>query len=340
MSKNKYFMMMVAVGAVSSACVLEGEQYDVFDSQDSETEAAMLHLEGQPHAIDAEAAAAWELEDVDGAAARREILESLAMRGSSDVEDGVEDEAWKFSRQIEIDDKRYDLPVVEIEVLPGVEASFYVWQDLSAAFKLQAEIGGRGIEEERLEGLTVAEVFWALSEPGVEIPDALLRHHEAMVRDDGHSTWDEVVREYEQGWLKSQSTHAALAACNNFTFYANNCLVQSPWVGSHCYLDSAGHHATDIMGSNKFGTFRFRAAMCADGGGSVYDSLEYYRDCGANSEFGIPWIGIYSSPAHLVFTWIAPSGGSFRRWRHTGFPYHSPGVRDWSSKWGPLGFCF
>jgi hypothetical protein len=217
------------------------------------------------------------------------------------------------------------VPLTTLEVLPGVTASFYVWDDLSAGWLLMSKNGSPMLDEE-LEGLSAAEAFWALSKQDTPVPELLLQHHAALVLDGEHPDWQAVVSERKQGWVLAGPRPRILAACNNATFSANHCALGNGYTATHCFTDHNGNFKTDV-----FERRRFKAGFCIDHGVETYDSLLWTDYC--SNTAALIWLNFFPSNGYGTWEWIAPSSANPRRWVHQGVGWGGA-ARDWASKWG------
>ncbi len=139
-----------------------------------------------------------------------------------------------FSEVIQVDEQRLVLPIVEFEVRPQLTAAFYVWPDLSAGYSLSYGGVSRLLPEDELAGISIAEVFWALSPKSMQVPEALMLHHDAMVVDNGRPQWETSIDELPQGWITQRPGERALSACTSFNFYTNHCKLYPPYSASFC----------------------------------------------------------------------------------------------------------
>lgn len=229
-----------------------------------------------------------------------------------------------------------EIPVATLEI-DGTEFRFFAWEDGSAGL-LQAGAGPLATPvADLLEQVTVAEVFWALSEPGTPIPELLESHHQQMARD-----WEITAdpRFGRQGWLIDElpeQVEVSGSACLNATFNSNIC-------GSSTYPDGPGcfNNLTGSVAWYTGGTSRYRAGVCVQSG-SANDWLSYSHytnqasctsSCGvAHTIWGYAW-NAYPSPhtnLYLNWWWIAPSNAARRSWDHVGSNY-SGAVYDWGTK--------
>lgn len=241
----------------------------------------------------------------------------------------------EFTTEVEVDGERRAMPVARLKLSSGVIASFFVWDDLSAGYLLQAESGAALPPYSELDGLSIADAFYALSTEDTVMPAALLQHHAALAADGTRPPWTDVVAASKRGWLLDRPTTSSLAACNNATFVQNNC-TQLPGLSVACQTDHNGNFTIDAFGESDGGTRIFTAAFCIDGGGKTFDSLSYENRC--DPAAAIIWLGYFGSPTYGTYTWIAPSGASPRRWRHVGVGSQGA-VRDWATRWAPFQGC-
>jgi hypothetical protein len=231
-----------------------------------------------------------------------------------------------------------EVPVATIE-LGGDEYEFFAWEDGSAGL-LHAGSGRLAPELEGLEDASVAEVFWALSDPGTPIPDLLQRHHEQMAAEWGTSPDPRVG---PQGWLAEEVVEmpegvpAIPSQCTNATFNSNIC-------GSATYPNGPGcfNNVTGSIGWYTAGTSRYRAGLCVQAG-SANDYLSYAEYTNSSS-CNVTWRVLYTiwgysfnsypsphSNIYLSWWWIAPSNAPRRAWDHVGSNY-SGAVYDWGTK--------
>lgn len=138
---------------------------------------------------------------------------------------------------------------------------------------------------------TAAEIFWALSEPGAEVPEGLLRLQSNLAAKGEVPSWDEVTAFKPQGWAQQDiAPYAALAVeCDSWT--TNHCLYTS----GVCYADQN----TLSAWRNNDEVDRYYGAVCVDSG-TVTDVLKYKKiqpaaACAHDSSWTTVWSANFSA---------------------------------------------
>jgi hypothetical protein len=227
-------------------------------------------------------------------------------------------------------------PDYELTLPNGNALRFFVFADGSAGVM---EAGLRGnpsvLSSPELEEASPAELFFAASK--LEVPAALLRHHEALAAKGERPTFTAVIAGQEQGYLvprieklMADGDRFALADCVNVVFTERNCTLDGNYNDSECYLNR-GSNVTSVSPLSR----RYRAAVCLSQG-AIHDKLSYQAVTGycggANAPVTI-WDQNYGVGGYTVWVWIGSQTQTSRYWTHQASQVGAGDVFDHGQKW-------
>jgi hypothetical protein len=237
-----------------------------------------------------------------------------------------------------------DQLVAELKLGEGSTARFFASEDGSAGV-LESVTSGPAVITGELAQLhdldSIAELYWALSDEGTEVPELLLRHHSAMADDAGRAH----IFASERGSLRQRyETRLRLfdgtGPCLNAEFNANHCAIAGYPDGPACIFDTAGDPSW-FTGH----TTRFKAGFCLSSG-QAHSSLTYnhtFADCNSCRALHGVWGGFlhpgpYSAQTYFTWTWIGPSGAQKRTWDHESDGL-AGAVYDWATRFDASNSC-
>jgi hypothetical protein len=215
-----------------------------------------------------------------------------------------------------------DVPTFSIALEGGGHLAFFVDEldgSVGMLEELPVDAGVASLlEDPRLRDASPAQVFYALTPAGTEIPEPLRAHHEGLAADGVLPPLDEALVGNERDITAAPLANSE-SPCWNPTFVEAHC-DHPDYAEAQCWTNASGDLTWNVPGAD-----RYKAGFCLQAG--TARSWLYYRqqagDCNyfylQNFVWGSDsyWNGTkYSATTYRSYVWWRSSGGLRRSFYH------------------------